>query len=312
MNKIANRAGTDLGLTTVVDAHPRLWCEFVLWVLCANQNVSVPKRVYFVGDVPVGLIQFARRAGVSVRHAAPLIGHSPHCNKLIPFLDRDGFRDQIVTDSDVFATDDVSKFFRFDQIRLPPNNHGVPPLPVFQALFNEVGSPQTIEPGLSIFPGGYNNMETFAYNVSAGLICIPSGLRDFVKIWQSRAEWFGENLDLLGMYKGHIDQISFAIAAAQEEIPFSHFPAQANAVLQLLPHIKTLYALHLTSGHIPNFAHAFDDKRHLKLDWLPTEMHPKIEEFNSLFDEALIILNQIPETQNFAQHLLSPAYNRNK
>lgn len=303
---------TEIGLTTVVDAHPRFWCEFALWALCANRHMACPKRVYFVGDTPPELERFAQRSGIDIRHAPQLLSHSPHCNKLIPFLDPEGFGDQIVTDSDVFATDDFTRFFRSDRVRLPPNNHGVPPLSIFQSIFRELGLEQEPEPGLSIFPGHAQNMETFAHNVSAGVICIPARLRGFAEAWLRQAEWFADNMHLLGHYKGHVDQISFAVAAVREDLPFLHFPAQANAILQLLPHIQNLYALHLTSGHIPKFPAAFDAAQHLKTDGLPEAMHAQIEEFNGLVDEAKTLLTQIPATRHFVANLLNPAYRRGR
>jgi len=299
-----------VGVATVVDAHPRFWCELVLWVLCINQQLRNPKRVYFVGEVPAKLDAFVRDSGVEVRHAKTLMAHSPHCNKLIPFLDPDGFENQIVTDCDVFATDDFSSFFRFDQIRLPPNNHAVPPLTVFKDVFAKLGLKTVPEPGLSIFPGEGNNMETFAGNVSSGIICIPKPLRDFAERWRSQAEWFAENLEVLGRASGHVDQISFAVAATRDQIPFSHFPAQANAILQLLPVIHNLYALHLTSGHIPNYPDAFDGLRHLRTDGLPRELHDKIAEFNRQVDVAFDVLADIPETAACRSILLNPHYRR--
>jgi hypothetical protein len=299
-----------VGIATVVDAHPRFWCELVLWVLCTNRHLTNPKRVYFVGEVPAKLEAFVRDAGIEVRHVKTLMAHSPHCNKLIPFLDPDGFENQIVTDCDVFATDDFSSFFRYNQIRLPPNNHAVPPLSLFEDVFAKAGLETVPEPGLSIFPGGGNNMETFSGNVSAGIICIPKPLRGFAERWRAQAQWFSENLELLGRFSGPVDQISIAVAAARDEIPFSHFPAQGNAILQLLPVIRNLYALHLTSGHIPKYPEAFDDMGHLRTDLLPRELHNKITEFNRQVDLAFDVLSGIPETAACRSILLNPKYQR--
>ena len=289
---------------------PRFWCELVLWALCANRHLPGPKRVYIIGEAPAGLERFIRQAGIDLRHAPPLMAHSPHCNKLIPFLDPDGFNDQIVTDCDVFATADFTGFFRRDQVRLPPNNHGVPPLAVFQEVFNRMGLEHPPEPGLSIFAGQNRNMETFAGNVSAGVICVPAQLRGFAETWREQAQWFDGRLGILGRYKGHVDQISFAVAAARVDLPFSHFPAQANAILQLLPHIRSLYALHLTSGHIPQYPEAFDGAGHLRLDGLPAALHAAVAGFNERVDQAMAVLADIPETADFRENFLNPAYRR--
>ncbi len=309
-NKVTQMRQGTIGVATVVDAHPRFWCELALWAICARDHLPGPKRVYAVGDLPAGLAAFLDKAGIELRPAARLMAHSPHCNKLIPFLDPDGFEDQIVTDCDVFATGDFSRFFRQDQVRLPPNNHGVPPLEVFARVFAEAGLECDPEPGLSIFAGGEKNMETFAGNVSAGVICVPLGLRSFCETWHARAAWFEQRLELLGRYKGHVDQISFAVAAAQTRVPFSHFPAQANAVLQLLPHIQSLYALHLTSGHIPQYRNWFNANGHLQTHALPVTLHNTIAAFNDRVDIAMGVLADIPETAMFRENFLNPDYRR--
>lgn len=301
-----------IGVTTVVDAHPRFWCELVLWVICARDHLPGPKRVYEVGGLPEGLAAFLDRSGIERRPAKTLMAHSLHCNKLIPFLDPDGFGDQIVTDCDVFATDDFTRFFRDDQVRLPPNNHGVPPLNVFASVFAEAGLEFGPEPGLSIFAGGGGNRETLAGNVSAGVICVPSGLRSFCEDWRDRALWFEGRLGLLGPYSGHVDQISFAVAAAQTGVPFSHFPAQANAVLQLLPHIQSLYALHLTSAHIPKYPDWFTADGTLKVAQIGNPaLSAAIEAFNAQVLRARVVIDSIPELRAFAGNFLSPAYQRN-
>jgi len=299
-----------VGVTTVVDAHPRFWCELVLWTICARDHLPGPKRVYAVGGLPKALEAFLDRAGVELCPASTLMSHSPHCNKLIPFLDPQGLEDQIVTDCDVFATGDFTRFFRDDQVRLPPNNHGVPPLEVFDRVFAAAGLDGHPEPGLSIFPGRDENMETYVGNVSAGVICVPSALRPFCETWRARAEWFAHRLDLLGRYKGHVDQISFAVAAAETGVSFSHLPAQANAVLQLLPHVQSLYALHLTSGHIPRFRNWFSAKGHLQTHALPVAQHDAIAAFNDRVDMAMGVLANIPETAMFRENFLNPDYRR--
>jgi len=87
-------------------------------------------------------------------------------------------------------------------------------------------------------------------------------------------------------------------------------PAQANAVLQLLPHVQSLYALHLTSGHIPRFRNWFSAKGHLQTHALPVAQHDAIAAFNDRVDMAMGVLANIPETAMFRENFLNPDYRR--
>ncbi len=299
-----------LGFTTVVDQTPRFWCEFVLWLHCANAYMPGPKRVYFIGTVPDSLVDFAKRHGCDVRHAETLLPESPHCNKLIPFLDEDGFPDQIVTDCDVFLTADISPLFDPERVRLAPNNHARPPLPVFRELFKMAGIDKEPEPGLALFKGGGGIRETFQMNVSAGVICIPEKLKGFAIDWKRQAEWLITQRDYLQSYATNTDQIAFALAAAETELPFTHLPAQANTILHLLPLIETLMALHLTTGHISKFPKYFNQDKTLNPESFNSKLTEYIEPFNAHVALAKQDIDRMVELHPFRESFLNPAYKR--
>ena len=59
---MSDRKSSDrLGLATVVDSHPRFWCEFVLWLICAERQSAMPRRVYVVGEAPAMEARLIRR-----------------------------------------------------------------------------------------------------------------------------------------------------------------------------------------------------------------------------------------------------------
>jgi hypothetical protein len=299
----------NLGLSAVADNHPRFMCEVVLWALCLR-NSPIKKRFYGVGDFPARLISTVEALGVEFSPAQHLISSSPETTKLYPFLDEHGYADQIVTDLDLFVVKDISCFFRRDVIRLPPNNHAVPPLAVFRDIFARLGVTEEIEPGVALFHGGDGNRETFASNVSAGAIFVPESLRDFVHLWFENAKWLSANREILGRFTGHIDQISFAVAKQRAKVPFLFLPPQANAVLHLLPHISELYAIHLTPGHIPGFPRLFSRDKTLNLQEVNPKIRDALARFNETVREAVGILKTIPETQAFLHNFLNPEWKR--
>ena len=298
------------GLTTIVDAHPRFWCEFVLWTLCANRFVDQPKRAYFIGEAPEGLVSFAREEGIDVRFSEVLMPRSPHCNKLIPFLDETGFDHQIVTDTDVFILGDLFALFDPGRVRLAPNNHCNPPLSNFRTIFRQAGLDAIPEPGITLYPGLDGLRETYAGNVSAGVICIPRQFREFVPEWLKRAEWVADHIELLGRFKIHIDQVSFAVAAKEFDLPFSFLPPQANAVLELLPQIDTLIAAHLTSGHICHYPDWFEPDGTLKVNQINPRLEAPLGALNELISEAMIRIEAIGDLAPHKPMLMNPSYRR--
>ena len=307
-----NQASEPVGMVTVIDDHPRFWCEFILWLISANTHMKSPKRVYFIGNTPTALVNFAKAHDCDVRFSEPLIPGAPHCNKILPFLDPDGFLDQIVTDADVFVTADISRFFHPELVRLAPNNHANPPLEMFEKLFDLADLTKPPEPGLALFPNMRGNRETYAGNVSAGVIAIPHARRSFAIKWKERAQWLQHNVKELGRFHAHVDQVSFAIAAAECDLPFSHLPPQTNTILQLLPNIKQLFALHLTSGHINRFPDWFNSDGTLCAEKINPRITDKLEAFNVLVHEAMAEIGKMAALAEFKENFLNPSYHRGK
>lgn len=298
-----------LFLTTIVDDHPRFCCEFVLWAISAARNTTMRRRAYLRFEPSEPFHAFAAATQCELRQMEPLIASAPHCNKIYPFLDDDGAFHQIVTDTDVFLVDEIAHLFSRTEVRLPPNCHANPPLPVFEKLFAAAEISKPVEPGLALFKGRVNR-ETFAGNVSAGVISIPKQHRGFAESWRDRAIWLDTNRDLLGRYAAHIDQISFAMAAAECDLPFRFWPAQANTILQLLPEISTVFAFHLTSGHIPRYKDWFDARKQLQVPTAVPAVAEAIERLNHATAVALDEMSDIPETRHFIANFLNPAYRR--
>ncbi len=306
---ILSMTDQDLTISVVVDNHPRFYCEFVLWALCATESLDIEKRVYFVSSRPSSLIRFAKRQNIEVRFADSLIPESPHCNKFIPFLDPNGSRHRIVSDTDLFFCRDISLFFDRERIRLPPNNHACPPIGLFEKLFSKAELGIRPEPGLSLFKGS-STRETYSGNVSAGLIFVPESLRNTVTEWLDCAHWLVKNRNLLGAYAGHVDQISVAMTAARSDFPFKFLAPQTNAILQLLPEIDTVFGVHLTSGHIPNFSKWFAGDGTLIWREINHRLQDDIEWINEKILEAKTLISHWPETTDFATNFLNPTWKR--
>jgi hypothetical protein len=114
----------------------------------------------------------------------------------------------------------------------------------------------------------------------------------------------------LGQYSGHIDQIAFALAMEElgEDVEF--LPPQVNTILHILPEIDTLYALHLTTGHIPDFADRFSADRQLLAEGLSDTVAAAIERLNFVIRLAVKVIEVLPATRDHLEKFLNPRWRR--
>ena len=291
----------------VVDNHPRFFCEVVLWTICARRNTKFDLAVVFIDTAPNNLSEWLRAQGVQTVTMETLLTESPHCNKILPGRMFPGRR-ILVTDCDVFMLNDFDFMLHPKTAGLPENNHCNPPFSTFESILEAYGLSGPFEPGLSIFSSRYGR-ETLGNNVSCGVIWIPPELSDLWVAWEDCARWLLQNREIMGPYKVHVDQIAMAIALEETKVRFRHLPAQTNAILHLLPDVRSLYAIHLTSGHIPRFPEWFDANRHLMVPNNP-HISGDLEKLNSAIDEAIPLLATFPETATFAENFLNPNWKR--
>lgn len=101
-------------LCCVIDAHPRFYVELILWILCLKRCLPLDRYrpiVYFIDPAPQDLLEWLRFAKVETRRMATFVEGSPHCNKIVPFLDRYETDCTIVCDADLFFVDDPFSLF---------------------------------------------------------------------------------------------------------------------------------------------------------------------------------------------------------
>ena len=293
-------------VAAVIDAHPRFACEAALWAECIATLKGCQPVLYLVGCSPPNLIAFAREKGIEIRTCSHLYPEAPHCSKYIPFDDLCG-QNVAVLDCDLFPVRDFTPFLSNELIRLPPNNHANPAWPVFSRILKAAGF-EGPEPSLALFKGG-GGRDTDRFNVSAGLIWLPgvhSVRRNRFRYW---AEWLLANRDRLEFRLVNVDQIAIALAIREDSAAFSFLPAHTNAILQLLPEINQVFALHLTSGHISQYP-TFFNNRQLVAQKINPILSADIERLNTRIRRVLPYLDRWPETRDFSKNFLNPSWRR--
>ena len=306
--------GKRLSLGCVVDRHPRFYVEAVLWSVCVQRFVPselTESVVWFVGDSPDDLVQWLLDKGIKTRTTSTLLDGSPHCNKIIPFLEAEEDVAVAVTDADLFFVDDPTSFLAGGRFRAPPNNHSNPPPYIWRNVLSASGMGRPYRPSLALFPGNGGVRESHINNISGGLIFAPNGrVKEFAKIWLRWAQWLVSNFEIMERWRVHVDQMSFALALEEMGEDVDFLPAQLNTILHLFQQIETPYAFHLSTGHLPNFANRFHEDSTISCEGLNEEVSLRIELLNDCIRDAVAAMVELPSTRDHLDKFLNPAWQR--
>ena len=298
----------------IVDEHPRFFVELVLWAICARKYLpsdAFRLVVYTIGNVPSDLTKWLESLGISVQSTVNVVEGSPHCNKIRPFLEAQTTEFVAVCDTDLFFVKDPTNILGSKRYRAAPNNHCNPPPQVFEVLLSASGPNRPYRPGISLFKGGDGRRETHINNISAGIVVAPTSRADeLAQKWRKWALWLVKNRDMLGAWGGHVDQVAFALALEELREDVEFLPPQINTILHLFEEISTCVAVHLTTGHIPNFPHRFNSDRTLKTDGLSESMVSSLARLNACILEATQKIAQLASTREHYDKFLNPLWLR--
>ena len=284
-----------------------------MWALCYNKFLKghSDAEVIFVNCFPSDLVEFLGSLGIQSRRARALIDDSPHCNKIIPFLEEADYEYVIVCDSDLYFVDELQPFLRSKNIRAAPNNHCNPPRHIYEILFANLGWKNRYRGGVSLLRNQTGSRETYYNNISAGIVALPRHIRcDFAQEWTKKAEWLVENSDLLDRWVVHIDQVSFALTCEELGLDVDFLPPQVNAVLGLLNAVEVPVAFHLTSAHIPLYRAAMRADGTFNPDAFRSVKRTQFVKLNNLILEARNVIAQLPSTREHQHTFLNPEWRR--
>lgn len=274
----------------IVDEARRFQEEFQQWVIAHRfySGSEITLKAYFIDVIPEHLKSFLVKNRVIGKTVMQLVPGSPHCNKIIPFLDEQNvseFDVIVVTDSDHHVVHDLSEYCREDVIRLAPNNGNNPPLSKFIDLFTHFGIKTAVRSGTSLMPDEHGSKETYLNNNSGGIIMMPSFLSKKVAIeWKMWANKLVANRELLGRWSIHVDQVAFAFTMESLGMDIDFLPAETNAVLKMIPQLTDIKAFHITKSHRLLFAKWFDEDNRLQITSDNPELIAAIENYNKIVE----------------------------
>lgn len=274
----------------IVDEAVRFQEEFKQWVIAHRlySHPDVSLQAYFINAIPEHLREFSEQYQVRLKTVQQIVAGSPHCNKIIPFLDEENHKNHdmiVVTDSDHHVVADLSTDCRSDTIRLAPNNGNNPPLKKFKELFKHFDIKDEVRIGKSLMPNEKGSRETYINNNSGGVIMIPSNKAKEVALqWKSYALDLVKEKDILGRWSIHVDQIAFALAMEKLGIDIDFLPAETNAVLKMIPEITDIKAFHITKSHRSLFSNWFDNENQLLVPSDNEELQLAVSKYNRVVE----------------------------
>ena len=301
-------------LACVVDRNTRFHVELILWITAAKKHLPSSRFkliVYHLG-LPADIVEYVTDRGVEMRRVPGLIVEgSGHCNKIYPFLDDHRTDCTVVSDVDVYFVEDPSGFFSSDRLRAAPNFHNVPSPDIFKTVLAASGMGREYRPGLALFPDMHGSRETLLNNINGGVIGLPSRCRKrFALSWTEWAKWLVENREMLRDMAVHVDQVAFALACEEMGEDVEFLPPQLNAPLHLIEEISTVYAFHLSTGHIPEFPSRFNPDRTLGKECLSAGVAQAVERLNLCIREAVNDIAALPSLHGCMEKFLNPGYDR--
>jgi hypothetical protein len=286
----------------------------ILWALCVHKTFppgDFRRLVYFIDEAPADLTGWLEDRAFEWRLVAAPAPESPHCNKLLPFLEEQPSDYVMVTDADLYFVANPAALVSDSAIQAAPNNHCSPPGHVFRDLFRHAGFADAYKPGVSLLESKGGHRETYLNNISAGIVCMPSAqAASFAPMWLEKVRWLIKNRSLLGPWAIHVDQVGFALAMAERNEQVLFFPPQTNIILHMLPSLDTAYAFHLTTGHIPKFPSRFLARGLLSDDGVSPRMKVAIGDLNESIAHAREEILRLPSTLANIDMFLNPTWQR--
>lgn len=216
----------------VVDAPGRFGYQAYLLARSLIELGAVPAdgiSAHLVAGTDGTVEQLLHGLGIAT-HWVEAFGH-PYCNRLqqLPHLANVDADQLVLLDTDLFA---------IRPLEMPPD--GViwgkmvdaphPPLEILQAIYQRAAV-RLDEAEADVIPGG-----TARGNFNGGLYIVPKGLlASLASAWTRWARWSLHQIELYGQWHANVDQVSFALAAAELDLPIGRLAREFNTPTHLGP-----------------------------------------------------------------------------
>lgn len=200
----------------------------LVWSLTELAGVSRDQIVLSVVGCAESSVQGSLEGlGVELVQTKPY-PENPFCNKLqqLEHLNSRDFDDVVLLDCDVLVLEEPPG--SGGSVLGKPVDLGNPPIGLLQTIFAEAGL------GLETASADVDGSATARANVNGGVYVIDRAVYlQLALAWPRWAAWCLDHLELFQGYEKHVDQVSFALAVAAEQLPFEELPRRFNVPTHL-------------------------------------------------------------------------------
>jgi hypothetical protein len=230
----------------LVDGNPKLEWQAVNLCASLSENAGVmPEdiKLHVTPSVSMEFRAYALDRGMTIVPTDPFPGDHAYCNKIQQMFSPAfaGYTRVVLCDCDLYFMHPLV----LELIASPAAGRVVdspnPPLALLQSLYEA----RSIAPSASTdvgFPMAEAE-NTLTSNWNGGLYVLDvEQMESWGRVWLAHATGLLGELDVLGAYRNHVDQISWALTLDQCSIPYVHLPEVHN------------YPIHF--GAIDSYRHA--------------------------------------------------------
>lgn len=243
-NAAASASGS-VAFSCVVDKDPFLIAQCFVWLYCLTELKSLSPAQIFVHHTDIDnreFLDWLRSRGVNLVQIGQYDERSPYCNKLrqLRTFCRRKFDHVVLMDCDTAWVGDAA-LPRRAPVAAKIADLASPPEAVLAQIFRAagVGEPDWVEVSFPADEPGWRYTDRSYCN---GGLYILSGdiIAKLDLVWRKWANWCLKRPHLFGDFAAHADQVSFALALREMQLPVDHLSLEWN------------YPLHLPGAPLPD------------------------------------------------------------
>jgi hypothetical protein len=214
----------------VLDTPAKFQHQVLLWALTLVRRAGrAPENllVHAVEGADRGQIDVLRQFGARVAMVPRYSRLHPFLNKLRQ-LESEALRAAdyvVICDTDLAFCSPIDRWIAGDRPRIKIVDIANPPLAIWHPLFKAAGFSAPPRPALT----SLDARETYANNCNGGLYILPKPVfHALIHAWPRWADWVLRQGKILGRFRTHVSQISFALAMEELGVEVDLLPLALN------------------------------------------------------------------------------------
>lgn len=221
----------------VMDTPVKFQHQTLLWALTLLERGGARAEdlvVHAVEGTPRKQIELLRGLGIQVDPVRRYSRAHPFLNKLRQLESKtlQAADHVVLSDTDLAFCAPLGSWIAGDRPRVKIVDIANPPLPIWQTLFKAAGFSNPPRAALTSLDG----VETYANNCNGGLYILPQAVFGALRTpWPRWVEWVLGQRAILGRFRTHVSQISFALAMEEMGIEVDLLPLALNFPTNFAP-----------------------------------------------------------------------------